>query len=122
MPKEKEKAKKTKLSPEEKEQKKLEKAQQRLRDQFEREFKFTQVSLERDRKFYPELCLKYGRERVLDEFNACFQLVVHEKDKRVHSIDVLRTHRDHAADQHLRLFECHTKLIGELIGEAFCEI
>ncbi|KAG5678083.1 hypothetical protein PVAND_007785 [Polypedilum vanderplanki] len=110
------KEKKKKLSPEEKEQKKLEKRQQRLRDHFEREHNFTQVSKKRDENFYQHLCENFERLHLLEEINVSQQLVKHKHDKREHLLDVFKSHRDHAADQHMRLFACHTKLIDNLIA------
>jgi hypothetical protein len=113
MPKE----KKKKLTAEEKEQKKIAKEQKTLRDHYEREFKFTKISHKRERnslfRFAENETRKYFKD-VVDEEAKNFS---HQFDKCEHSIDVIATHRVHAAEQHLRIYKHQNDLMSDLIGE-----
>lgn len=110
---------KKKLTEEEKEAIKIEEQNKLLRHQFERESKFTEFSNARGTGDHEKTCKTFTLERLTNELNATIQSLNRFLDRSDHTTAVIENHREHAEEQHQRLFAFHTQVIDCIFSELF---
>lgn len=110
---------KNKLTDEEKEAIKIEEQNKLLRDQFEREVKFTEFSNARGLADQFATCKKFTLERLANELNVTIQTLNRFLDRSDHTVGVIENHREHAEEQHQRLFAFHSQVIDCIFSEFF---
>lgn len=113
----KKKSSKKKLTEKEKKAIKNEKQKQLFRDQFEREAKFCELSKERGANHHLSTCKSLTLERLSDELNTQIQSLNRFLDRSEHQVGVIEVHKNHAEEQHQRLFAFHSQLVDWIFGK-----
>lgn len=108
---------KKKLTKEEKAAKKIEIQNELLRHQFEREAKFCESSEERGADHHLLACQNLTLERLSNELNTQIQSLNRFLDRSEHQVGVIEVHRNHAEEQHQRLFAFHAHLVDWIFSE-----
>lgn len=110
---------KKKISEEEKEERRIEKQNKSLRDQFKREQSFTELSKIRGGDSLQLLCKSFTLESLSKELNATISTLNRLLEKNNHDVGVIKNYQKHSTEQHQRLFESHSKIIDCIFSELF---
>jgi molecular chaperone GrpE (heat shock protein) len=108
---------KKKLTEEEKEEIRTEQQNKELREHFDREQKFSELSKERGAVNHQSICKKFTLERLANELNSIIPSLNRILDKSEHDVRIIENHRGHVEEQHRRLFAFQSKIIDAIFSE-----
>lgn len=108
---------KKKLTEDEKRELKIAKQQSLLRDYFGRELKFSNISHKRNEKTHFKLVESFKAKDILTKLTSDTQHANHLMNKIENAAESIKIHRDHAAEQHMRIQTFQSKLIEDITGE-----
>lgn len=108
---------KKKMTEEEKEELKIIKQNKMLREQFDREQKFSILSKARGAENHQSICRSFTLERLSNELKALIPSLNHIFDKCEHDLKTIINHREHAEEHHRRLFSFEARIIDSILSE-----
>lgn len=108
---------KYKMTEEEKEEKRAEDQNNEIRNHFEREQKFSELSKARGAEIHQSICKDYTLKRLTNELNATIHTLNRLLDKSEHDIKIVDNHREHAVEQHQKIIAFHSKIIDFIFSE-----